>query len=530
MHQETGTLPPPTLTAFYDLEVSPISYDFAIFLTLAEIERRRAGADSVHIVIVPTAEGQFRNDDAEYDAANKRWRLHNILLPLCAAAPSPISISLCRDRGEAARIEAGSDGPRFPEGYATNAPTAGFMWSQVASASARGEAVPSLRAGAEARRSMEAWLGAHCGSRRPVTVTLRESSHFAARNSNTADWLQFARELDRDRYCPVIIRDTERIFAPASSEFDGILCCPLASLNLDLRLALYELAWLNLGIPNGPTALFWLNAHIRFLMFGMINENAPGTSSVFVASQGLPHGGQLPHATPFQRLVWEPDNADVITREFAAMTARIGDTPPGTESAPDPGNAEDPLAVAVRLQATGRFEEATAIYQDIIGKDPKNADAWHMLGIIAHQAERPDAAEKMILHAISLSPDRANYFINLAAVLRKADRQDEAANCLWRAIALAPNDAGAHADLAELLQAQGANEKAKAALLKAIRLRPDSPELCERAARVLHVLGHAEEAANLYRRAIDLREEAQERARQARAHMSEIPVTTLKSA
>ena len=40
---------------------------------------------------------------------------------------------------------------------------------------------------------------------------------------------------------------------------------------------------------------------------------------------------------------------------------RIGDTPPGTESAPDPGNAEDPLAVAVRLQATGRFEEARAV-------------------------------------------------------------------------------------------------------------------------------------------------------------------------
>ena len=131
---------PPTLTAFYDLDVSPISYDFAIFLALAKIERNRAGRDAVHIVIVPAAEGQFRDDDVEYDAANKRWRLHNILLPLCAAAPSPVSISFCRDRDEATRIEAilDMDSPRFPEGYATNAPTPGFMWSHVASASARG--------------------------------------------------------------------------------------------------------------------------------------------------------------------------------------------------------------------------------------------------------------------------------------------------------------------------------------------------------------------------------------------------------
>jgi tetratricopeptide (TPR) repeat protein len=114
-------------------------------------------------------------------------------------------------------------------------------------------------------------------------------------------------------------------------------------------------------------------------------------------------------------------------------------------------------------------------------------------------------------------------------VLRKAERRDEATNCLWRAVALAPNDAGAHADLAELLQAAGANDKAKAALLKAIRLKPDSPELCERAARVLHALGHAAEAAELYRRALDLREAQLSQARKARAHMSEIPIATLKT-
>jgi len=518
-----------SLTAFYDLDVSPVSYDFAIFLILLEMERRSTGATLPHLVIVPPDDGGFRSDDAEYDSANKHWRLHNILLPLCAAAPSPLSVTLCRSREEAVTIEKGLAGSVFPEGYSTARPTSAFMWSHIASASAREESIPHLRSSPQARRFMKSWLADHCDGRRPVSITLRESSHAVARNSNISAWLDFACSLDKTLYCPVIIRDTEKIFYQPEPSFSGLQTCPLASLHVDLRLALYEMSWLNLGIPNGPTALFWLSSRIRFLMFGMLNTDSPATSAVYIASQGLPHGGQLPHATAYQRLVWEPDKIEVIKREFFSMADRIGDLPADNEAISDPANAEDPITVALRLQMTGRLEEAVAIYQDIVTKDPNNADAWHMLGIIALQAERADAAEKMIMRAIRLNPERANYFINLAAVLKKLERSDEATNCLWRAIALAPNDAGAHADLAELLYAQGESDKAKAALLKAMQIKPKSRELCERAARVLHAMDHVTEAASLYRRALELREEEQRQAAKLRDAMPEIPVVTLKT-
>jgi Flp pilus assembly protein TadD len=523
--------PDPTrLTAFYDLEVSPVTFDFADFLALADLARRQQEAGALHVVIVPAASGGFRADDSIFDEDNKRWRLHNILLPCCALMSPAPAVTVCTTRDEAAvleRVLAG--GPVFPEAYAVAAPRGDFLLSGIVAAAALGEAIPSFRATKQAVRYAQRWLANHARGRRPVTITLREATHVPTRNSDLQAWSGFARRLDHATYLPIFVRDTERAFDSPPAEIGDFLHCPFAPVNLDLRIALYEESWLNLMVPNGPSVICWLDPRVRLLMFKTLTEDSDNANAVFITSQGLKIGGQAPFATPYQRMVWEPDTREVIEREFAAMAARIGDATAEAAPAPDPANAEPPIDIAVRLQATGRLEEATAIYQDIVTKEPDNADAWHLLGIIAHQAERPDAAEKMILRAISLRPEQANYYINLSAVLRKAERRDEATNCLWRAVALAPNDAGAHADLAELLQAAGANDKAKAALLKAIRLKPDSPELCERAARVLHALGHAAEAADLYRRAIDLREARLAAARKARAHMPEIPVATLKS-
>jgi Flp pilus assembly protein TadD len=518
-----------TLYAFYDFQLSPVSFDFATFLLLARLEAAKHHCKELHIVLVPGPMDGFRHDDAGYDLVSKHQRLHNIVMPLCAMTDLPVAVSLCTQRSEAARIFAGADGPVFPGGYSVQQPAASFLISGVTAAHSAGDAIPSLRATNFARRNAADWLDHHCRGKRAVTITLREATYAPERNSNRAAWIAFARSLDTDRYEPIFIRDSEVAVAPPSDALEGLLTCPIASFDLHFRHALYELSYLNLTVPNGPAVLCWLNSRIRFVMFNMITEGSSAANVAYHASMGLAIGGQAPFATPFQRLVWEPDTLEVIEREFTAMAARIGDTSAGGPAAPDPANAEAPLTVALRLQSTGRLEEASAIYQSIVQKEPNNADAWHLLGIIAHQADRPEVAERMIRRAISLRPGQANFHINLAAILRKVGRADEAADSIQRAIALSPQDAGAHADLAELLQAQGASEKAKAALLEAIRLKPDSPELCERSARVLHALGHTAEAAGLYGRAVRLREARQKQVRRARAHMSEIPVATLKT-
>lgn len=138
------------LTAFCDLEISPISFDFSAFAIIAELERVRRDCTALHIVIVPAGNGGFREDDTEYNDINKVWRLNNILIPHLATLPTRPCLTICNARSDAEEIERTAAGPIFPEDYRTNQPTSAFMWSHIAAASARGESIPSLQASEQA--------------------------------------------------------------------------------------------------------------------------------------------------------------------------------------------------------------------------------------------------------------------------------------------------------------------------------------------------------------------------------------------
>lgn len=93
--------------------------------------------------------------------------------------------------------------------------------------------------------------------------------------------------------------------------------------NLELRAALYERAYLNLFVNNGPSYLSFFNKRSRCLDFKMVTPGCGATTERFFRSIGIEPRSQLPVFTPFQRLVWEDDRLEVIQREFQAMCRRI---------------------------------------------------------------------------------------------------------------------------------------------------------------------------------------------------------------
>ena len=50
------------------------------------------------------------------------------------------------------------------------------------------------------------------------------------------------------------------------------------------------------------------------------------------------------------------------------------------------------FATAVGLHQAGRLQEAEQHYRRLLAADPNHADGLHLLGVLAHQAGRPDAA------------------------------------------------------------------------------------------------------------------------------------------
>ena len=323
------------LYAFYDLAVSPATFDNVKFLLLAELERKEAGCDSLHIVIVPGFYEGFRAGDIEtyrrtagrtggmdYDVDSMRWRLKNILLPCCWLIPSCQQATVCTSREEAQAFQASLVKHMFPKGYTVRFPKENYSLRYFIAAASQG-VVPTIQATPQARRFVSDWIQSKAGGRKVITITLRGCAYEQARNSNFKAWGAFARSLNPSIYCPVVIRDTEAAFKPLPSELDGLIVFPEPPWNIELRAALYELSYLNMSVNSGTNALCLYNRRVRCLTFKMITPLSGATTEEFFRSQGLEPGSQLKHATPFQRLVWEDDRLDVIQEAFREMCERI---------------------------------------------------------------------------------------------------------------------------------------------------------------------------------------------------------------
>ena len=312
---------PDVLYAFYDLAVSPVTFDIVHFLVLAELEREKAGCSSLHTIIVPGPNEGFSMKEIPFDIEDKRWRLRNILVPCCWLIPSCKQATVCTSREEARAFQASLVKHSFPKQYSVRVPWK-ISLSQLVEASKR-DVIPTIQATPSASRFVSTWIQAHAAERKVITITLRECSYEQDRNSNLKDWEAFARSLDPAIYYPVVTRDTETALNPLPRDLNGLTVFPEIAWNVELRTALYELSYLNMLVNNGPAMLCILNKRTRYLEFKMITPSGGATREEDFRRMGLEPGSQWRWATPFQRLVWEDDGLEVIQEAFKEMCDMI---------------------------------------------------------------------------------------------------------------------------------------------------------------------------------------------------------------
>ena len=314
-----------TLFLFYDLEVCPITYDIASYLAVAELERRRRRLRGIHVIVVPGRRLDY--EEADYDAAvspaERRFRLRNIAVPVLELLPTCTGHTFCSGRGHAMALRLFVAANMLPDGYRPYFPVA-LDHRPVRDAARDGVPVfPILRANQASLTFARQFLERdELEGRRIIVVTLREYGYMPARNSNLASWTQFADSLDPKRYAVVFVRDTSRSLTAIPSELKGRIICDAASWNIPLRMALYELAYLNMAIMHGPMELCWYNEMCRYVVFVKIGS-APQTTLEAFKRYGYDIGRSLPFAGSCQRWVWEPDDWAVLEREFATMEQLI---------------------------------------------------------------------------------------------------------------------------------------------------------------------------------------------------------------
>jgi Flp pilus assembly protein TadD/SAM-dependent methyltransferase len=165
------------------------------------------------------------------------------------------------------------------------------------------------------------------------------------------------------------------------------------------------------------------------------------------------------------------------------------------------------FASALAHFRAGRLAEAEHACRDVLTFDRDHAHALHLLGLIAYQSGRHDAALELIGHASALDPRNADCAFNLAQVLRALGRIEDAAVNFARATELRRDYAAAHLALADLNLQQGRFADAVLRYRRALALQGAPAEAFSNFGVALAGLGQWDEAAAQYRRALALKPE-----------------------
>jgi tetratricopeptide (TPR) repeat protein len=203
-----------------------------------------------------------------------------------------------------------------------------------------------------------------------------------------------------------------------------------------------------------------------------------------------------------------------------------------------PLSIEEALARAYAHWNAGQAPQAEMLCQQVLAVWPGQADALHLLGVIAHafgnrdlglqhlrqacmaprapavyfsnlaemcrQKGLLDEGEQAARQATALNPGFVSAWNNLGIILQESGKFEESAACLERVVALDAQNPEAHNNLGNTWFRMGRLDRAQVHYDKALALHPNYAEAHSNLAHLLHDLGRYDEAAESARRAIDI--------------------------
>jgi tetratricopeptide (TPR) repeat protein len=167
-----------------------------------------------------------------------------------------------------------------------------------------------------------------------------------------------------------------------------------------------------------------------------------------------------------------------------------------------PSRPSELLQAGLAHQQAGRLAEAERCYRRVLAVAPTDAEALHLLGVIASQSGHYDRAVKLIGRAIRENRHNPAYYGNRGVALQHLKRLDEAVASYDRAIALDPGLAAAHYNRGNALRDLGRLDEAVASYQRAIALNPELAEMYSNLGHTLRHLHRLEEAIASYDQAI----------------------------
>jgi hypothetical protein len=303
--------------AVYDLNINPVTFDFAHFLVLAEIFSNKIGRKGVFVIIVP-GKGCLEKNQAYssiVDEDSIQWRIENIILPLINLFPACTGYTLLPDGTNVSDAVKGK--LTYPENYdGKYIPSPD--WSELFLVKSD---FVGFRASPQGIKYIKLWKKNNKITGHIVTITLRSYGHDPRRNTNVDEWVKFAELIASEGFVPVFVLDTEVSFNhdPRLAPF---IVFREPSWNLGLRMALIEEAYLNFFVSAGPVCLAVFSKKARCVVIVPLAEDSECATREFYENRGVRIGQRkYDFGEDFQVLSWKEDTFENIREEFNEFLA-----------------------------------------------------------------------------------------------------------------------------------------------------------------------------------------------------------------
>lgn len=172
--------------------------------------------------------------------------------------------------------------------------------------------------------------------------------------------------------------------------------------------------------------------------------------------------------------------------------------------AADPAVTANTLQMAIAQHQAGKLSQARVLYQQVLQREPEQADALHLLGLIEHQRGNRERGLGLIRQAVAVRPNDAVMHFNLANMLQDEGLLDEAIASFEQSLALQPGDAACLIGLGTALRGAGQLVEAAARYRQALVLQPDCAEAHYNLGNVLLSQNQLAQAADSFRQALRL--------------------------
>lgn len=268
--------------AFYDLSVSPNTYNFSEFIVLCNNEIIKRKLNSYKVIFIKRKKNpKIISNKKYFEVINDElyeWRFFNILLPL----------TLCSDKCNGFDIVSNDEelnkylvyNQKYPEFFNMTNRTrvdTGILYKEFNDL-INIELITHTAGYTYLNKLLSALKIDEF-----LTITIRFQEYDKVRNSDLDSWNKFANFLiEKTNYSVIIIPDTDN-FKATSDLFNKCYQAFDASHNLLLRFAYYKKAKFNFFAGGGPSSLCYLTTDIKYIMFnyGPVKNSIVHTPEAF---------------------------------------------------------------------------------------------------------------------------------------------------------------------------------------------------------------------------------------------------------